>query len=66
MKKSLLVTIMGFVLAALAAIGAPQPMASPAALAQPLEGEADEVPWWNRLSSHRMERLLRVVMTTWP
>jgi hypothetical protein len=38
MKKSLLVTIMGFVLAALAAIGAPQPMASPAA---PAKAECD-------------------------
>src|SRR5712692_1213214 len=34
MKKFLLVTIVGFVLAALAAIGAPQPMASPAVIAQ--------------------------------
>jgi hypothetical protein len=34
MKKFLLVTIIGFVLAALAAIGAPQPLASPAIIAQ--------------------------------
>jgi hypothetical protein len=34
MKKFLLVTIIGFVLAALAAIDAPQPLASPVALAQ--------------------------------
>jgi len=38
MKKFLLVTIIGFVLAALAAIGAPQPLASPAAIAH---GECD-------------------------
>src|SRR5882762_1918330 len=34
MKNLLLVTIIGFVLAALAAIGAPQPLASPAVIAQ--------------------------------
>jgi hypothetical protein len=34
MKKCLLVTVIGFVLAAIAAIGAPQPLASPAAPAQ--------------------------------